>query len=76
MAIQPARARQFDGTTGWEVTRGGVPKPIGAFWTRFYCEGGEVKIQVIPSLSDPVPVHVDAEAIYSGVVYDDDGEGE
>ena len=65
-----------DGTTGWDVTRGGVPKPIGAFWTRFYCEGGEVKIQVIPSLSDPVPVHVDAEAIYSGVVYDDDGEGE
>lgn len=63
-----------DGTTGWEVTRGGVPKPLGSFWTRFYCEDNQVKIQVIPQLSDPVPVHVDAEAIYDGRVYEDDRE--
>jgi hypothetical protein len=69
-----------DGTTGWDVTRGGVPKPIGAFWTRLYHDGSgnrhTVKVQVIPAMCDPEPVHIESNDIYNGEVYDDDPEGE
>ncbi len=65
-----------DGTAGWEVTRGGVPKPIGGCWTRFFVQNGRVNIQVIPDIREPEPVSVEAEEIYTGPVYDDDGERE
>ena len=39
-----------DGSTGWEVTRGGVPKPIGSIWVKFTTNCKEIKIQVIPDI--------------------------
>lgn len=69
-----------DGTTGWEVTRGGVPKPIGSVFVRlkYLCVGNNRTIHVYPSeelISPPEPVSVDAAAVYDGPVYDDDPEG-
>lgn len=69
-----------DGTTGWEVTRGGVPKPIGSVFVRlkYLCVGNNRTIHVYPSeelISPPEPVSVDAAAVYDGPVYDDDQEG-
>ena len=70
-----------DGTAGWEVTRGGVPKPIGSILLRLKyvnVNDGRRIIHVYPSeelISPPEPVSVDATAVYDGPVYDDDGEG-
>jgi hypothetical protein len=71
-----------DGTTGWSVTKGGVPKPIGAVWMRLWMSfedqsrnhNGEVKMQFLPDVrgGDAVPC---VDNIYSGKVYDEDQEG-
>lgn len=45
-----------DGSGGWEVERGGVPKPLGSWWVKLYCEQGQIKIQPVSQFSDPVPV--------------------
>lgn len=46
-----------DGTQGWDVTRGGVPKPVGAFWVRYYTANRkDVSIGVVPEISNPVAV--------------------
>lgn len=65
-----------DGTTGWDLTRGGVPKPIGSCWVRLYAELDRIKVQVQPCLHDAEPVSVLADDLYNGAVYDDDTEGE
>jgi hypothetical protein len=61
-----------DGTTGWDVTRGGVPKPIGSQWVRVYFENEQVKIQVIPQITSPEALSIDANVLYNGPVFDDD----
>jgi predicted phosphodiesterase len=58
-----------DGSTGWDVTRGGVPKPIGAVWMRMYFDNG-VQLQFIPDIRGAEPVSV-APAMFTGVVFDE-----
>ena len=65
-----------DGTTGWEVTRGGVPKPVGNCWCRMYFEAHQIKMQFIPDIRGGVPVSVDSNDLYNGAVFDQDPEGE
>jgi hypothetical protein len=66
-----------DGTSGWDVTRGSPPKPIGAFWVRLYVDTDKtMKVQVVPEIDSPVPVSISGTDVYSGAVYNDDGEGE
>ncbi len=70
-----------DGSGGWEVTRGGVPKPIGAVWLRMWFDSranannhmGEIKLQFIPDIrgAEPVPC---AAGIYDGKEYAEDRE--
>jgi len=36
-----------DGWGGWHIERGGVPKPIGAMWLRFYAENKTIKVEAI-----------------------------
>jgi hypothetical protein len=62
-----------DGTTGWEITRGGVPKPIGCVWCRMYCQNNQIKMQFIPDVQGADPVSVDSNDLYNGKIYDDDG---
>lgn len=45
-----------DGTTGWDVERGGVPKPIGAFWIKYTATGKDITINVIPDIQTPMAV--------------------
>ncbi|CAK0749642.1 conserved hypothetical protein [Gammaproteobacteria bacterium] len=65
-----------DGQSGWEVTRGGVPKPIGSVWVRLYYDNKIIKIQVTPEIVAPEPVSISADVLYNGAVYDDDGYAE
>lgn len=62
-----------DGTTGWEVTRGGVPKPMGGCFVQLLWENHGPKIQINPMTHSPEVVSVDADAMYNGAVFDDDG---
>lgn len=73
-----------DGTKGWDVTRGGIPKPIGAIWMRMWFDqmasfprnhNGIIKMQFIPDIrgADAVP---SVGGIYTGRSYNDDQEGE
>jgi hypothetical protein len=64
-----------DGSTGWEITRGGVPKPIGCSWLRMYCENRQIKMQFIPDIRGGMPVSVESNDLYNGAVFDDDNEG-
>jgi len=69
-----------DGTTGWDVTKGGVPKPIGCAWCLFSLETKEGKqyidIKVISDVQGANPVSVSSNDLYDGRIYDDDNEGE
>jgi hypothetical protein len=65
-----------DGTTGWDVTRGGVPKPIGGCWVRLYAEGDIIRVQVYPHIHEAEPISVSADDLYNGPVYDNDQEGD
>lgn len=62
-----------DGTTGWDVTRGGVPKPIGGAFAKLSWHSSSCKIEIFPHISDPEPVSVNSEDIYNGAIFDDDG---
>lgn len=62
-----------DGSTGWEVTRGGVPKPIGCRWCRMYCENTQIKLQFVPDIRGGMPVSIDSNDLYNGAVFDEDG---
>lgn len=61
-----------DGASGWDVTRGGVPKPIGGFYVRLYQSDHTIKIQVISNIESPEPMSIESGEIYSGRVHDDD----
>jgi hypothetical protein len=39
-----------DGSDGWEVERGSVPKPHGAIWGRFYQHNGKIKREFIADI--------------------------
>ena len=72
-----------DGTKGWEIERGGVPKPIGAFWMRLWFDSGhnpnnhrgQIKIQFVNDIYPPFPVE-SVSGSYDGRVYNDDSEGQ
>jgi UDP-2,3-diacylglucosamine pyrophosphatase LpxH len=34
---------------GWHHERGGPPKPIGAWWIRFYWDGERIQVQMLPA---------------------------
>ncbi len=43
-----------DGTQGWNVERGGVPKPIGAVWMILKCLGkNEIVTEFLPAIKGP-----------------------
>lgn len=65
-----------DGTSGWDVTRGGVPKPLGAMWLHFTFNGNtsRANLQVIPELDNALPINTTAPEMYTGVVYAQDSE--
>ncbi len=43
-----------DGSRGWEVERGGVPKPIGAVWMVMKCVGrNEIVTEFSPAIKGP-----------------------
>ncbi len=76
-----------DGSRGWSVTSGNVPKPIGAVWMRMWFKGnanfprnnnGKVMLQFIPDVVGPEPVSLDIETsdLFEGKVYPQDNEGE
>jgi hypothetical protein len=64
-----------DGTTGWEVTRGGVPKPLGGCWVRMVANGTKIDVSCEPFVEAPQPVSISSNEIYTGVVFNDDREG-
>ena len=45
-----------DGSDGWEAERGGVPKPIGAFWVKFTLSNHNINIQVIADIVGPTAI--------------------
>lgn len=53
-----------DGTAGWEVTRGGVPKPVGGV-SMFFKDS---EVLCFPQIHAPVPVSP-IEDIYQGIVF-------
>jgi hypothetical protein len=53
-----------DGSSGWEVTRGGVPKPVGSFLLQFV--GGEVIPTPLIHASKPLSAVAD---IYNGIIF-------
>jgi UDP-2,3-diacylglucosamine pyrophosphatase LpxH len=72
-----------DGSKGWDVTRGGVPKPIGAIWMRMWFDpadghkrnhNGRVKLEFTADVQGAEPVSA-TDDLFSGKVYDDDQEG-
>ena len=74
-----------NGKSGWEVTRGGVPKPVGCVWMRmrfdykdteknFGHRGGAVKLQFVPDVRGAENL-VDSTGMYDGKIFDEDREG-
>lgn len=59
-----------DGTTGWEVTKGMVPKPLGGCWLELWCghPSDTPMIKVTPEIHDPMPVNP-VEDVYDGIVF-------
>jgi hypothetical protein len=58
-----------DGTSGWEVTRGGVPKPLGSIYMRTFDRTGHdatQKIEFQPVIHNPEPVNHVAD-MYNGI---------
>lgn len=72
-----------DGSGGWEVERGGVPKPIGAVWCKLEYKAGaspsganDGRIIITPTADVRGPdVCTPAGGAYDGNVYDDDTIG-
>ena len=61
-----------DGTTGWEVTRGGVPKPLGSCFIKISVGSCHKKhrptIMIEPIIHDPLSISPVVD-IYQGVVF-------
>lgn len=53
-----------DGSGGWEVTRGGVPKPMGSALIKIK----QTDIRVEPIISPPVPVSA-VQDLYQGIIF-------
>ena len=72
-----------DGTAGWDVTKGGSPKPIGAIWMRMWYDArstpnnhqGEIKLDFIEAIEPPDPVSC-VNGLYDGKEYDEDSSGQ
>jgi hypothetical protein len=68
-----------DGATGWEVTRGGVPKPIGAVWCKMSIRPGPHDTRLNVNMEFTADIR-GADAIsltpdgYTGAVFNDDPE--
>lgn len=64
-----------DGTGGWDVERGGVPKPIGAVWMKLTIANKEVKAHFESDVEQPVPTNPTASNRPGGrLPFDDDSE--
>lgn len=65
-----------DGSGGWEVSRGGVPKPIGCVWVHLrYVRNDQpmqISVQADVRGADALSLRADS---YGGRVYAQDGEG-
>jgi len=61
-----------DGTTGWEVTRGGVPKPLGSIFMKTFENTShyllDQKIEFQPIIHNPEPIS-QIEDIFNGIVF-------
>lgn len=60
-----------DGTTGWEVTRGGVPKPLGGCLVTIKRTGNsdvQCPIECTPKIINPVPISA-VNDLFSGTVF-------
>jgi hypothetical protein len=60
-----------DGTTGWEVTRGGVPKPLGGCFVTIKRLSGDAKqcpieVQPVTHSADPISA---VDDLFQGTVY-------
>jgi hypothetical protein len=45
-----------DGSGGWHIERGGPPKPLGAFWLRFYWESPNFCYELIPAIENSTSI--------------------
>jgi hypothetical protein len=58
-----------DGSSGWEVTRGGNPKPLGGCWLKLWCGASDSPmVTATPHIHDPQPVNP-VEDMYEGIVF-------
>ncbi|MGW8179437.1 MAG: hypothetical protein ACWGQW_11865, partial [bacterium] len=61
-----------DGTTGWEVTRGGVPKPLGGCLIEIKYDrnnrANAKDVEITPWIHNPKPVNA-LEELFTGVVF-------
>ena len=61
-----------DGTTGWEVTRGGVPKPLGSCYVKIKLTGRHNKfrpsISIEPIIHNPIAVSPVID-LFNGVLF-------
>lgn len=61
-----------DGSTGFEVTKGMNPKPLGGCWLKLWCNSnGSPMVTATPDIHDPLPVSP-VEDIYEGIVFPQD----
>lgn len=45
-----------DGSMGWHVERGAPPKPLGAYWLRFYFQDPSFQYELIPAIENHTSV--------------------
>lgn len=45
-----------DGQGGWEVERGGAPKPLGSWFVRLVCENNRIRVIPTPQFDHPNPI--------------------
>ena len=58
-----------DGSSGFEVTKGMVPKPLGGCWLELSCGASDLpQVKVTPEIHDPQPVNP-VEDVYNGIVF-------
>lgn len=59
-----------DGSTGWDITRGGVPKPIGGAWVRMYWNNAtnRAEIEVTELIHQP-NVLSPVNDVYTGISF-------
>lgn len=45
-----------DGSKGWHVERGAPPKPLGAYWLRFFWDAPRFDYELIPAVENSTPI--------------------